>query len=62
MTSLPGKQTIAIHILPNTSKSKGNQGMIFPQFMECNKRNIFLEIPHTKCYEETISRSFSINS
>ena len=34
MTSLPGKQTIAIHILPNTSQSKGNQGMIFPQFIQ----------------------------
>ena len=33
MASLPGKQTIAMHILPNTSKSKGNQEMIFPQFI-----------------------------
>ena len=25
MKSQPGKQTIAIHILPNVSRSKGNQ-------------------------------------
>ena len=27
MTSQPGKQTIAIHILPNISRSKDNQTM-----------------------------------
>ena len=42
MTSQPGKQTIAIHILPNTSKSKGNQTMKFSQLIEHNMRNIFL--------------------
>ena len=43
MTSQPGLQTIAIHILPNISQSKGNQTMKFGQLMEYNKRNIFLQ-------------------
>ena len=29
MTSQPGQQTITIHILPNVSRSKGNQAMKF---------------------------------
>ena len=29
MTSKPALQTISIHILPNTSQSKGNQTMKF---------------------------------
>ena len=43
MTSQPGLQTIAIHILPNISQSKGNQTMKFGQLIEYNKRNIFLQ-------------------
>ena len=42
MTSQPGKQTIAIHILPNILKSKGNQIMKFGQLIEYNMSNIFL--------------------
>ena len=34
MTSQSGKQTIAIHILPNMSRSKGNQTMKFGQLIE----------------------------
>ena len=49
MTSQPGKQTIAIHILPNISRSKGNQTMKFGQLIEYNMRNIFLEKSYTKC-------------
>ena len=41
MTSQPGSETIAIHILPNISQSKGNQTMKFGQIIEHNKRNIF---------------------
>ena len=41
MTSKPGKQTIAIKILPNISPSKGNQTMKSVQLIEYNKRNIF---------------------
>ena len=37
MTSQPGLQTIAIHILLNVSQSKDNQTMKFGQFIECNK-------------------------
>ena len=59
MTSQPGKQTIAIHILPNISRSKSNQTMKFGQLIECNMRNIFLEKSYTKCGEETIPRPFS---
>ena len=40
MSSQPGLQTIAIHILPNTSQSKGNQSMKFGQLIECNKIKI----------------------
>ena len=43
MTSQPGLQAIAIHILPNISQSKGNQAMKFGQLIEYNKRNIFLQ-------------------
>ena len=43
MTSQPGLQTIAIHVLPNISKSKGNQTMKRGQLIEYKKRNIFLQ-------------------
>ena len=43
MTSQPGLQKIAIHILPNTSQSKGNQTMKFVQLIEYNKINNFLQ-------------------
>ena len=43
MTSQPGLQTIAIHILPNISQSKDNQTMNFGQLIEYNKINIFLQ-------------------
>ena len=42
MTSQPGLQTIAIHILPNISQSKGNQTIKFGQLIKHNKKNIFL--------------------
>ena len=37
--SQPGKQTIAIHTLPNISRSKGNQTMKFDQFIECKGKD-----------------------
>ena len=43
MTSQPSLQTIAIHILPNISQSKGNQTTKFGQLIEYNNRNIFLQ-------------------
>ena len=48
MTSQPGKQTMATHIVNNISRSKGNQAMEFGQLIECNLRNVFLEISYTK--------------
>ena len=56
MTSQPGYQTIAIHILPNISRSKSNQAMKFGQLIEYNIRNICLEKSYTKCAGETIPR------
>ena len=58
MTSQPGQQRIVIHILPNISKSKGNQTMKFDQLIECNMRNMFLEKSYIKFGGETISRPF----
>ena len=43
MTSQPGLQTIAIHILPNISQSEGNQTMKFGQLIEYKKGNTFLQ-------------------
>ena len=43
MTSKPGFQTIAIHILANISQSKGNQTIKFGQLIKYNKRKIFLQ-------------------
>ena len=42
-------QIIAIHILPNISRSKGNQTMKLGQLLEYNMRNIFLEKLCTNC-------------
>ena len=62
MTSQPGKQRIAIHILVNISSSKGNKTIKFVQLIEYNMRNIFLQKSYTKCGGETISRPFSKKS
>ena len=43
MTSQPGLQTIAVHILPNVSQSKGNQIMKFGQLIQYYKRNNFFK-------------------
>ena len=57
MTSQPGLQTIAIHISPNISQSKGNQTMKFGQLTQYHKRNIFLQKICGKWGRETSSRS-----
>ena len=62
MTSQPGSQTIAIHILPNISRSRGNQAMKFGLLIEYNMRNIFVEKSYTKCAGETIARLLSKKS
>ena len=55
MTSQPGKQTAAIHILPNISRSKGNQTKKFGLLI---KYVTFREQSHTKCGGETITDLF----
>ena len=62
MTSQTGKQIIATYILPNMSRSKGNQATKFGQLIEYNMRNIFLEKLSTKSSGETSPRTFSKNS
>ena len=59
MMSQPGEQTIVIHILPNISRSKGNQTMEFGQLIKCKIKNIFLQKLCTKCGGETNPRPFS---
>ena len=48
MTSQPDYQAIAIHILPNISRSKGIQTVKFCQLIEYNIRNIFFLKNHTQ--------------
>ena len=60
MTSQPGKQTIAIHILPNISR--GNQTIKCGQLIKYNMGNIFLEKSFTICARETIPKLFSKKS
>ena len=47
------KQTIAIHILPNITKSKENHTMKFGKLIEYSVRNNFLEKSYTRCGGET---------
>ena len=55
MTSQPGYQTIAMHILPSISRSKGNETMKFGQLIEYNIRNIFVE----KSYKNVLEKLFA---
>ena len=43
MTSQTRQQIISTHILPDISRSKGNQTTKFGQVIEYNMRSIFLE-------------------
>ena len=58
MTSQPGLQTNIIYILPNISRSKGNQTMKFRQLIDYNMRIIFIEKWYRKCGGETSPRPF----
>ena len=58
LTPQLGRQTTAIHILPNISRSKGNPTMKFGRLIEHDMRNIFLEKSFAKCCGETISKNF----
>ena len=57
MTSQPGKQTIAINILPNISKSKGNQKMKFSHLIERNMKTLFSK-NHTQNIVEKLFPDF----
>ena len=48
-----------MHILPNVSRTKGNQTTKFGQLIEHNLKNIFVEKSYTKCAAETIPRPLS---
>ena len=48
MTSQPGKQIIAIHILPNITRSKGNQTMKFDQLIKYITSEIFFFKNHAE--------------
>ena len=61
MTSQTGKQTIAIHILPNISGSKGDKTMKIGQVIEYSMRTIYHEKPNTKCGGQTIPRPLPKN-
>ena len=43
MTSQPGLQAIAVHLLPNISKSEDNQTNKFGRLIEYNKGNMFFQ-------------------
>ena len=61
MTPQPRKKTIAIHILPNISKSKGNQKMKFGQLIEYNMRNNFLKNRKQNAMEKVVPELFLKN-
>ena len=62
MTPQTGQQIIALHRLPNISRSKGNQTLKFRQLREYNMRNIFLEKLYTECGGEASPRPFDKKS
>ena len=43
MTSQPGKQTIAMHILPNILRSRGKQIIKFGQLVDITWETFFLK-------------------
>ena len=49
MTSHTGEQVIIIHILPNISRSKGNQAIKFSHLIAYKMRNNFLQKSYRKC-------------
>ena len=59
ITSQPGKQTIAMNILPNISRK---QTVKIGRLIEYNIRNIFLQKSYTKSGREAITRPFSKKS
>ena len=62
MTSKPGKQTIAIHLLSYLTRSKDNQTVKLGQLIEYNMRRFFLEKLYPKYGVETSHKPFSKKS
>ena len=50
------------NILPNISRSKGNQTIKLGQLIDYNMRNIFIEKLYTKCGREASPRPFFLKS
>ena len=61
MASQPGKQTTAIHMLPNISRSKGNQARKFDQLTENNMRNVFQKNDRQNVVEKPFTDLFLKN-
>ena len=59
MASQPGKQVIAMHILPNISKSNENQTMKFRQLIKYSMRKSFLKNDTRNVIEKHFPRPFS---
>ena len=57
MSSEPRKQAIAIQILSNISRSKGNQALKFGQLIDYNMRNIYLKKSYTKMRQRNYSQT-----
>ena len=58
MFNFKSYDVVTIHILPNISRSKGNQTTKFGQLIEYTMRNVFLEESWAKCREEASLRPF----
>ena len=58
MTSQAAQEIVQIHILPNLSRSRGNQTMKFGQLIEYSMKNIFFEKSYTKYGGEAGPRPF----
>ena len=56
MMSQPGKQTITMHILPNTSRNKEIWTIEFARLVDYHTGNNFLQKSCRKCGRRTISR------
>ena len=55
------KQTIAMHILPNVSRSRGNYTMKFGQLIDYNMKTFFLKNNTQNVVEKLYSDTFLKN-
>ena len=58
MTLQPGKQTIAIHILPYISRSKDNETVKLGELIEYNMRKVILKNHNQNVVEKLVPNSF----